>query len=52
MFGHWARRGLVGLERTRGIDTGCVYGGFLTAWIPEDERIMSVPARRVWYETA
>ncbi len=52
VFGHWARRGLVELDRTRGLDTGCVYGGSLTAWIPEDDRIESVPARRVWYETA
>jgi len=49
VFGHWARRGLVELERTRGLDTGCVYGGELTAWIPEEERLVRVPARREWY---
>lgn len=52
VFGHWARRGLVIEPRTRGLDTGCVYGGRLTAWIPEEDRIVSVPARRVWYETS
>lgn len=52
VFGHWARRGLVELERTRGLDSGCVYGGQLTAWIPEEDRFVSVDARRVWVETA
>ncbi len=49
VFGHWARRGLVELERTRGLDTGCVYGGELTAWIPEEDRIVSVTARKRWH---
>ena len=49
VFGHWARRGLVELERTRGLDTGCVYGGELTAWIPEEDRLVSVPARERWH---
>lgn len=44
--GHWAQRGLVRKERLRAIDTGCVWGGRLTAWIAEDDRIVSVPARR------
>ena len=52
VFGHWARRGAVHEERTRGLDTGCLYGGELTAWIPDEDRIVRVPARRVWYETS
>lgn len=52
VFGHWARRGAVHEERTRGLDTGCLYGGDLTAWIPEGDQIVRVPARKVWYETS
>ncbi len=37
IFGHWAQRGLVRNEKSRGLDTGCVYGGRLTGlWWPED----------------
>jgi len=48
VYGHWARAGLVERERVRGLDTGCVWGGRLTAWIAEEDRIVSVPARRTW----
>jgi bis(5'-nucleosyl)-tetraphosphatase (symmetrical) len=48
VWGHWARRGLVEEPRRRGLDTGCVWGGRLTAWIAEEDRLVSVPARRAW----
>jgi bis(5'-nucleosyl)-tetraphosphatase (symmetrical) len=48
--GHWAARGLVIGERVRALDTGCVWGGRLTAWVAEEDRICSVPARRVYRE--
>jgi bis(5'-nucleosyl)-tetraphosphatase (symmetrical) len=46
--GHWAQRGLVRTKRVRGLDTGCVWGGRLTAWIAEEDRFVSVPARRTY----
>jgi bis(5'-nucleosyl)-tetraphosphatase (symmetrical) len=48
VFGHWAARGLVRGPRTRGLDTGCVWGGALTAWIAEQDRFAQVPARRAY----
>ena len=48
VFGHWARQGLVEREGLRGLDTGCVWGGKLTAWIAEEDRLVSVRARRAW----
>ncbi|MCZ6597842.1 MAG: metallophosphoesterase [Planctomycetota bacterium] len=48
VFGHWARRGLVQRPHLRGLDTGCVWGGKLTAWIAEEDRLVQVDARRVY----
>jgi bis(5'-nucleosyl)-tetraphosphatase (symmetrical) len=45
VFGHWSRRGLVCETRRRGLDTGCVYGGRLTAWVAETDRFVQVDAR-------
>lgn len=48
VFGHWSRLGLVVERGLRGLDTGCVWGRELTAWIAEEDRLVSVPARRVY----
>lgn len=52
VFGHWARRGLVVEPRVRGLDTGCVWGKELTAWIAEEDRLVQVPAARVYSPTS
>jgi len=52
VFGHWARLGLVRAERVRGLDTGCVWGKQLTAWIAEEDRFVHVPAARVYSPTS
>ncbi len=46
VFGHWSQRGRVEGAKVRGLDTGCVWGGELTAWIAEEDRFVAVPARR------
>jgi bis(5'-nucleosyl)-tetraphosphatase (symmetrical) len=46
VFGHWSMRGLVKTPLLRGLDTGCVWGGRLTAWIAEEDRLVHVPAAR------
>jgi len=48
VWGHWAARGLVTAPRLRGLDSGCVWGGSLSAWIVDEDRIVSVPARRTY----
>jgi len=40
------------LNRTINIDTGCVFGGRLTALRYPEKEFVSVPARRVYYEPA
>ena len=47
IYGHDAMRGLQDHRpRTLGLDTGCVYGGELTGYLLEEDRIVSVSASR------
>ena len=46
VFGHDAVRGLVRRDRIVGLDSGCVYGGQLSGWLREEDRVLSVPAAR------
>ena len=48
VFGHWAAMGLVERTYLRGLDTGCVWGGRLTAWIAEDDRLAHVAAAQAY----
>ena len=53
IFGHDAHGGFVRVERNGqpvciGLDTGCVYGGRLSAYIIETDTVVSVPAQRVY----
>ncbi|MBK7645520.1 MAG: metallophosphoesterase [Planctomycetes bacterium] len=48
VYGHWARAGLNLGPRVRGLDSGCVWGGKLSAWIAEEDRIVQVPAARAY----
>jgi hypothetical protein len=49
VFGHWVRRAAIVRPNAIGLDTGCVYGGVLTALILPERRLVSVPARRVYF---
>jgi bis(5'-nucleosyl)-tetraphosphatase (symmetrical) len=44
VFGHWSALGLKLSERIAGIDTGCVWGGPLTALRLEDRWLVQVPS--------
>jgi bis(5'-nucleosyl)-tetraphosphatase (symmetrical) len=48
VFGHWSERQGVNEPFLRGLDTGCVWGGKLTAWIAEENRRVQVPAARAY----
>ena len=45
LFGHWSALGLKLTDRIAGLDTGCVWGGPLTALRLEDRWLVQVPCR-------
>ncbi|MFO1427230.1 MAG: hypothetical protein U1F11_09715 [Steroidobacteraceae bacterium] len=45
IFGHWSTLGLLRRADALGLDTGCVWGGALTAIDLDDGRCWQVPCR-------
>jgi protein phosphatase len=50
VYGHVAAPDVVWFNNTICIDSGCVFGGRLTALRWPERELVSVPARRQWYE--
>ena len=48
LFGHWPALKPRQAAKAIGLDTGCVYGGRLTAYIIESKEFVSVPARHTY----
>ncbi len=48
VYGHWAKAGLNIRKNTIGLDSGCVYGNFLSAWELETGFLTQVKARRIY----
>ena len=44
LFGHWPKPEPIRTSRAIGLDTGCVYGNRLTAYVIEADQLVSVPA--------
>ncbi|MBE9561700.1 MAG: symmetrical bis(5'-nucleosyl)-tetraphosphatase [Proteobacteria bacterium] len=47
IFGHWAALGYYANHNVYALDTGCVWGGALTALRIEDKQIFSIPCKSV-----
>ena len=47
-YGHWASQGLCLRKNTLGLDSGCVYGRTLSAYILEEESLLQVAAAQTY----
>jgi bis(5'-nucleosyl)-tetraphosphatase (symmetrical) len=47
VHGHWAMRGFYRGKRVLGLDSGCVYGGPLTAWCQDEDRIVQISSAQI-----
>lgn len=52
VYGHTPHKDVVFLNNTANIDTGCVFGGKLTAFRYPEHEIISVKAKKTYYETS
>jgi len=50
LYGHTPTLDAEWVNHTMCLDTGCVFGGKLTALRYPEREVVSVPARKVWYE--
>ncbi|HKR61060.1 MAG TPA: hypothetical protein VJS64_15175, partial [Pyrinomonadaceae bacterium] len=48
LFGHWPSPKPIRAAHAIGLDTGCVYGNCLTAYIIDSGQMVSVPALRAY----
>jgi protein phosphatase len=52
LYGHTPTPDSEWINNTMCLDTGCVFGGKLTALRYPEKQVVSIPAERVWYEPA
>ncbi|MDR1546498.1 MAG: polynucleotide kinase-phosphatase [Deltaproteobacteria bacterium] len=50
LYGHYPHAEVRRLNNAVCLDTGCVFGGRLTAWRHPEGELASTPAARTWYE--
>jgi bis(5'-nucleosyl)-tetraphosphatase (symmetrical) len=46
VFGHWSTLGLLCTKHLNGVDTGCIWGGPLTAIALHDQRVVQIPSQQ------
>ena len=51
VYVHWAQNGLKISKKTKGLDSGCVYGKQLTSWCPETDEVIQIDALKAYSPT-